>query len=262
MLPVGRKPVLEHIIEEMVQVGLTNLLIVISSSKEMIRSYFGDGSAWGARCEYIIQKEMHGSGDAVLLGEDWVNGVPFVVAWGDCIFQKTPIDPNTSFPLTRLINAFIAHQPDIGVLVRRVGHRKPDKPHRFRYFFVPAIPISSEMQKPRPFLISTILKNERAEPIVSDRFTASSRWLFSPNIFSHLRKLRAEVNSAEEVLLTDAAYNLVVEGGTVWGVPLSEDETIDDIGSWESYLSITAQMAVKDLEYGDKIYENLCKPRS
>src|SRR5579872_3708409 len=88
MLPLGRKPVLEYVVEEMRGAGLTRLLFVISPGKELIRSYFGDGSRWGVHCDYAIQPEMRGLGDAILHGESWTDGLPFVVAFGDCIIES------------------------------------------------------------------------------------------------------------------------------------------------------------------------------
>lgn len=257
MLPIGRKPVLEYIIEELVIAGLSNILLIISSQKEMIRSYFQNGAAWGARIEYKIQKDMRGSGHAVLLGEDWTNGQPFVVDWGDSIFRTKKTDSSSSnvSPLKRLIGTFVAQHPGAAVLTKRVEKIKPDKYHIVRYFFIPASSISGIKKYQQPFPISTILKNPKAELIIPILFSASSRWLLSSEVFYYLKKLCAE--SQEEILLTESVYNLFANGGTVWGVPLDKNELIDDIGSWESYLSVITQEAVRDLEYGKTILKNL-----
>src|SRR5579872_3838049 len=106
MLPLGRKPVLEYVVEEMRGAGLTRLLFVISPGKELIRSYFGDGSRWDVHCEYVLQYEMRGLGDAVLHGESWTEGRPFVVAFGDCIIETelSTLDSSArGSPLVRLI---------------------------------------------------------------------------------------------------------------------------------------------------------------
>src|SRR5437588_8937489 len=64
MLPLGRKPVLEYVLEELRGAGITDVLFVVSTGKEMIRKYFGDGERFGVRCTYAIQPEMKGLGDA------------------------------------------------------------------------------------------------------------------------------------------------------------------------------------------------------
>src|SRR5258708_38696284 len=99
MLPVGRKPVLEYVVEELRAAGIESALLVISAGKEMIRTYFGNGSRCGLSMEYVMQKEMRGLGDAVLYGESWVGGEHFALALGDCVFE-----PGASLPLILVLN--------------------------------------------------------------------------------------------------------------------------------------------------------------
>ena len=42
LIPLGRKPVLEHIVDEVIEAGITEILFVISEEKTAIRSHFGD----------------------------------------------------------------------------------------------------------------------------------------------------------------------------------------------------------------------------
>src|SRR5579862_3343934 len=93
MLPLGRKPVLEYVIEELRDAGVSRILMVVSAGKQMVRDYFGDGTAWGVRCDYVLQPEMRGLGDAVLQGEAWSEGEPVVVAFGDCIVRGCGTTP-------------------------------------------------------------------------------------------------------------------------------------------------------------------------
>src|SRR5690349_17245036 len=74
MLPLGRKPVLEHVLDEIRVAGITKVLFVVSPGKEMIESYFGDGQRFGVACDYVVQPQMLGLGDAILHAESWTNG--------------------------------------------------------------------------------------------------------------------------------------------------------------------------------------------
>src|SRR2546421_10623067 len=69
MLPLGRKPVLEYVVEELRAAGIGRILFVVSPGKEMIRAYFGDGGRFDLRFDYATQPEMLGLGDALLHGE-------------------------------------------------------------------------------------------------------------------------------------------------------------------------------------------------
>src|SRR5688500_1635838 len=72
LLPVGRKPVLAHVAEELRGGGITEALFIVSERKPQIRAFFGeeyddgDRSRPPLRCDYLIQLEQRGSGDAVL----------------------------------------------------------------------------------------------------------------------------------------------------------------------------------------------------
>src|SRR3972149_10513154 len=83
MLPVGRRPVIEHVLAELRDAGIRRVLVVIAPGKEIIQRHLSDGTPWGTECEYVVQEEMRGVGHAVLLGADWTQGRPFLVAFGD-----------------------------------------------------------------------------------------------------------------------------------------------------------------------------------
>ena len=65
MLPIGAKPALELIVDEARAAGASEVVIVISEGKELIRRYFeGQGDI-----RFVYQKEQKGLGHAVLQAE-------------------------------------------------------------------------------------------------------------------------------------------------------------------------------------------------
>src|SRR6266540_1644115 len=122
MLPLGRKPVLEHILEELKSAGIRRVLFVVSPGKEMIRTYFGNGSRLALECEYVIQPEMKGLGDAILLSEPWCGGQAALVAFGDCVIESPD-----SLPSARLLNAHIQTNAAATVLTQRIPREKTGK---------------------------------------------------------------------------------------------------------------------------------------
>ncbi len=95
MLPVGGKPMLQHVVEEAVASGLKQICIVIRQGKEIIRDYFSLKNVAGcaqeenvdelkallANCELIFAFQRHqlGLGDAVLQARDFVGTDSFVM---------------------------------------------------------------------------------------------------------------------------------------------------------------------------------------
>lgn len=86
MLPVGGKPMLQIIIESLVRQGFVRFVISLNYKREMIRDYFGDGSKWGARIDYVEEDENIPLGTAGALS--LLPGVPehpMIVMNGDIL---------------------------------------------------------------------------------------------------------------------------------------------------------------------------------
>ena len=97
LLPVGRYPVLWHVLLELQGAGITEVLFVVSHRKPQIRACFGDNfvgdtSLAPIKCDYVIQQEQRGLGDAILCGELWTGSDPFLVAFGDCMIDEAGLD--------------------------------------------------------------------------------------------------------------------------------------------------------------------------
>ena len=83
LLPVGGKPIIQHIIEDLASAGFNDLVINHAWLGEQVEQMFGNGSQFGARIEYSAEGEpLETAGGIIkalpLLGED-----PFVIVNGD-----------------------------------------------------------------------------------------------------------------------------------------------------------------------------------
>ena len=87
MIPVHGKPLLEYIIEGIKSAGMTDIILVVGYRKEQIIDHFQDGTNWGVNIEYIEQKELNGTGDAVLTCESSIKNEHFLCAWGDILVE-------------------------------------------------------------------------------------------------------------------------------------------------------------------------------
>lgn len=65
MLPIGNKPILQHVIEAVRDGGVDEFVIVVGYQGDTIVDYFGDGSDIGVRLDYIIQEERKGTAHAI-----------------------------------------------------------------------------------------------------------------------------------------------------------------------------------------------------
>jgi UTP--glucose-1-phosphate uridylyltransferase len=243
MLPLGRKPVLEYVVEELRDSGLTDLLFIVSPGKEMIRAYFGDGSRWGVRCDYVIQPEMRGLGEAILRGEEWAGSDPVLVAFGDCI-----IDRSGPPACARLVETFAAQQADAAVITEAVPRE------RTRRYGVLKPADDGSANGNAPFLVTGIVEKPDPERAPST-WVVAARYILGPRLFDHLH--RTTPGPDGEVSLSDAVATALEDGCIMWAIPLIPPERRRDIGGWDSYLVAAARAAVYDAEFGSAVRADL-----
>ncbi|KKU09150.1 MAG: Nucleotidyl transferase, partial [Candidatus Woesebacteria bacterium GW2011_GWB1_45_5] len=112
MLPIVDKPVIQYVVEEAVESGIEDIVIVTGASKRAIEDHFdlpnadlvNNLIAGGkeklldelnkianlANFIYIRQKGTYGNGTPVLAAESIVGDESFAVLWGDEFIKSTP----------------------------------------------------------------------------------------------------------------------------------------------------------------------------
>jgi len=84
MLPVGGKPILQYVFENLKRAGITDCICTVGYLHEKFSDHFGDGSGFGMHIEYAVEKEKLDTAGSVLPHKGKVDGT-FVVAMGDHI---------------------------------------------------------------------------------------------------------------------------------------------------------------------------------
>lgn len=84
LLPVGGKPMLEHIIERAKAEGFQNFVLAIHYLGHMIEDYFGDGSHWQVKIDYLREDSPLGTAGAIGLLNPRPDA-PFLVSNGDVL---------------------------------------------------------------------------------------------------------------------------------------------------------------------------------
>jgi dTDP-glucose pyrophosphorylase len=67
LICIGGKPILETLLGGFIKAGFGKFFISVNYKAEMIRDYFGDGSAWGVEIEYLHEEETLGTAGALSL---------------------------------------------------------------------------------------------------------------------------------------------------------------------------------------------------
>src|SRR5688572_19448169 len=82
LIPIAGKPLLEHQIELAKKHGFMDVVIFVCYRPDLIEAALGDGSRWGVRIRYQIEKQPLGTAGAVLAGYDLLADT-FLVLYGD-----------------------------------------------------------------------------------------------------------------------------------------------------------------------------------
>jgi NDP-sugar pyrophosphorylase family protein len=83
MVPIAGKPVLEYNLEWLRRYGIHEVLINLHYLPHVVKDYFGDGSNWGMKITYSLEKEVLGTAGGVKKGAWFFDKGAFFVWYGD-----------------------------------------------------------------------------------------------------------------------------------------------------------------------------------
>lgn len=115
MLKVGRKPILETIIEQVKSYGFSNIILCVNYKADIIERYFQDGSNFGVNIVYVRENRKLGTAGAIKLVERYL-AKPFFVINGDVL---------TKLNFEQFLSHHINRENKITVAVREYGHQIP-----------------------------------------------------------------------------------------------------------------------------------------
>ncbi len=254
MLPVGRKPVIQYVVEELAHAQVDKVLIITGRKKRSLEDHFDEDADWGDLDEellpsasrmgvqifYVRQSQPLGLGHAVSLAQEFTGDEPFVVSLGDTIIWT----PRQGMLLQRMMSAFQELKATAIIAVETVPRE-----HVSRYGIV--APSSWETTAAGQV---ARLKDIVEKPSVEEApscLAVAARYIFTPVIYNALQETPPSIGN--EIQLTDAVRLLVREGYPVYALPLEPDEQRWDIGNFESYFRAFIQVALMDEECGAAI---------
>ena len=258
MLPVGRKPAVQYVVEELQAAQLSQILLITGRRKRSIEDHFdaepeliaaleqaGNESALddlkflangASQFFYTRQSVQGGLGHAVALGKEFVGSDNCVVALGDSLIAAA--DPAAP------IRAMMAAHIDLGAAaVIAVEQVPPQDTHRYGIIAVNgAAPPPGE-----PVAVTNIIEKPPAGTAPSTMAVAA-RYIFNPAIFDALE--RTAPGRKGEIQLTDAIGELIRMGQPVYAWLLPPDQRRYDVGNFESYFRTFIDFALADERYG------------
>lgn len=257
MLPVGRKPVLQYVVEELQAAGMRQLLIITGRRKRTIEDHFDTDPQLvlalkhagneelladlayiegGARFFYTRQSTPKGLGHAVSLGADFVGNDNCVVALGDSLIAaENPADT---------IQAMIDAHQNLGAAATIAVEKVPPE-ETFRYGIVSIN--NSELLPGEPVAMTDIIEKPPSGTAPST-LAVAARYVFSPVVFEALDRTLPDAQG--EIQLSDAIKLLIQMKQPVYAWLLYPDQHRYDVGNFESYFRTFIDFALADERYG------------
>ena len=109
LMPVGEETVIDHLLNQLRDAGVGEVMITVNKFGPLIRSYCGDGSRWGLEIDYVTEDVPLGTIGALNLLRDRLDG-PFFVANSDVY---------TDLELKDLLAAHTSGDSQVTVVVTR-----------------------------------------------------------------------------------------------------------------------------------------------
>lgn len=256
MLPIVDKPCIQYIIEEAIDSGIEDILIITGRNKRAIEDHFdraveleltlkaqGKYDLLGLVQElsrvtihYVRQKEPKGLGHAVLCAKHFVGDEPFAVLLGDDIMDaEVPV-------LKQLMDVY----DDCGGSV--LGVQEVPKDRVSSYGVVKPVAV-----KERLWRADDLVEKPSVEEAPS-RLAVLGRYIISPEIFGILEK--TEPGRGGEIQLTDALKKLS-EREPVYAYEFEGRRY--DVGDKQGYLEATVDFALKRPDLRDPFLRYLLK---
>jgi UTP--glucose-1-phosphate uridylyltransferase len=256
MLPIVDKPAIQYIIEEAIQSGIEEILIITGRNKRAIEDHFdraveleltlkaqGKYDLLGlieeisnVTIHYVRQKEPRGLGHAVLCAKQFVGPEPFAVLLGDDIIDA-------AVPcLKQLLEVYEDH-PGTILGVQEVPQAKVSS-----YGIVKPVPVGENLWK----AADLVEKPPQAE--APSRLAVLGRYIIEPEVFEILET--TPPGRGGEIQLTDALRVLAARR-PVYAYHF--DGRRYDVGDKQGYLEATIEFALKRPDLRDQFLQYLIK---
>ena len=112
MMPVYDKPMIYYPLSTLMIAGIKEYLIIVNESNlSSFQKLLGDGSSWGIKISYAIQKNPDGLAQAFLIAEDFLNNSPSVLILGDNLYHGNELGPQLTKANKNLRNSTIFVYP-------------------------------------------------------------------------------------------------------------------------------------------------------
>lgn len=255
MLPIVDKPTIQYIVEEAVNAGIEEIIIVTGRNKRSIEDHFDKSIELELELEkkgkedlldiaksvseianihYIRQKEPRGLGHAILMAKHFIGNEPFAVLLGDdVIVSQKPC-------LQQMIDVYSEYRTSI------LGVQQVPESDVNKYGIV-----NGKIIEDRVYKVKDLVEKPACEDAPSN-IAILGRYIITPSIFEYL-ETQGE-GAGGEIQLTDSLRRLAAEEA-IYAYDFIGKRY--DVGNKMGFLQATVEFALRRDELRDEFLQYL-----
>ena len=259
MLPIVDKPIIQYIVEELVSVGIRDIVIVTGYHKRTIEDHFDRPSlelvenlrmggekkaplldqiekiSDMANFVYVRQKGPYGNGTPLMNVRSIIGDEPFIYTWSDDFVHSNPVSR-----FQQLIDTYNEFECSVLASVRAKSDADYD-----RYGFA-----GGEELRPGVIDAKAIIEKPGKANAPSDLATVSG-FVLTPDVFGYLETAFNQLEEGNELYYNDALKLMLADGKRVIAKEI-ENGTYYDTGNKLEYMKTITEFSVNHPEVGEE----------
>ena len=262
MLPLVDKPIIQYIVEELVDAGIEDIVIVTGYNKRSIEDHFDEPNSdlvealskdkkklhlldelnnisSLANFIYIRQKKFEGNAAPLINSEHIVGNEPFIFTWGDDFIKASP----TRFK--QMIEVYEQYQTNILSCIEI-----SDEADYLRYGVVSGQNFATNLVK-----IDSIVEKPGKENAKSNLASVSS-YIFNPEIFKYVNQVSRNLEDGQELSLQLAMQLMINDQHDILGYKVVDGKYYDS-GNKLEYIKTVLDFGIEDPNIGSDLKDYL-----
>lgn len=256
MLPLIDKPIIQYVVEELVDAGIEDVVIVTGYHKRAIEDHFDalntdlaaqlssdskrpllertKAISELANFAYIRQKGPYGGATPILNAEHLIGDEPFIYAFADDFVMSTP------GRFRQMVDLHEKHGGSFLTCIKASSDEDYD-----RYGFASGTELNEELID-----VDTVIEKPGKAAAPSD-IASVSGYIFDPIIFSYLHKQKAALRPEDgEFKFQISLQHMIDDGHKVYGFT-AKDGVYYDTGNKLEYLKTVVDFGLRSEEFGE-----------
>ncbi|MBI4037352.1 NTP transferase domain-containing protein [Candidatus Daviesbacteria bacterium] len=261
MMPLVDKPIIQRVVEELVEVGVETIVIVTGWNKRSIEDHFDNHSELEeiltrsgkteeleiirkisnlAEFVYIRQKGPQGNATPILNAKHILGNEPFMYFFGDDFIDAEPSRAK------QLLELYQKYQTII------LGGVKAKKEEDYKkYGFAGGEEIEKGVIK-----ASKIVEKPGSRELSPSDLAITSGYILTPDIYEPLEKIKDNLENGQELTYTAGVQDLINQGLPVYALEI-QDAIYRDTGNKLEYLKTVVEYGLKHPEFGEEFKKYL-----